>query len=145
MGACSNQSWFLPLASIGTWGWGWKSRKGNREKVLRHKNHLSVIFYCHVILAKPFTFPTYTVTNAMRPSLWWWWGRGGGREGVHVPLFPLKKMALFLKNTILVFYVPCSPQLPNVPLFPLFLGLCSPEKNALVPLFPKTPGRVSVI
>ena len=36
-------------------------------------------------------------------------------------LFPL-----FPKNKILIFYVPCSPKLP---VFPLFLGLCSPENN----------------
>ena len=58
----------LPLASIGTWGWGWKSRKGNREKVLWHKYHLSVLFYSHVILAKPCTFPTHTVTNVIYRS-----------------------------------------------------------------------------
>ena len=62
---CMLKSVMLPLASIGTWGWGWKSTKGNREKVLRHKNHLSVLFYSHVILAKPCTFPTYTVTNVI--------------------------------------------------------------------------------
>ena len=33
---------------------------GNQEKVLRHKNHLSVLFYCHVILAKLSTFKLHT-------------------------------------------------------------------------------------
>ena len=60
---CMLKSVMLPLSSIGTWGWGWKSIKGNQEKVLRHKNHLSVLFYSHIILNKPCTFPTYTVIN----------------------------------------------------------------------------------
>ena len=41
-------------------------------------------------------------------------------------LVPLENMALFPQNKILIFYVPCSPKLP---VFPLFLSLCS-----LVPL-----------
>ena len=100
---CMLKSVMLPLASNGTWGWGWKSRKGDREKVLWHKNHLSVLFYCHLILAKPCTFTTYTFTNEMRPS------RGLGMGTCF--LVPLEKMALFPKNKILILYVPCSPKL----------------------------------
>ena len=76
--------------------------------------------YCHVTLAKPCKFPTYTVTNVMRPSRGWGW-------------VPLKKKALFTKNKIVIFYVPCSPKLP---VFPLFLGLCSPVPQKNLPLFP---------
>ena len=46
--------------------------------------------------------------------------RGG--EGT-CSLVPLEKMALFPKNKILIFYVPCSPKLP---VFSLFICLCSP-------------------
>ena len=56
-------------------------------------------------------------------------------------------MALFPKNKILIFYVPCSPNrlcspVPLIfrPLFP-----CFPEKIALVPFFPKTTGRASFL
>ena len=40
----------------------------------------------------------------------------------------------------------CSlfPKIACVPLFPLFLGLCSPDKIALVPRFPKTTGRTTI-
>ena len=43
-------------------------------------------------------------------------------------LVPLEKMALFPKNKILIFYVPCSPKLSVFP--------CSPYFYAFVPLFP---------
>ena len=54
---------------------------------------------------------------------------------------------LFLKNKILIFYVPCSPKLPVFPCSFYFRPLfpCSPEKIVVVALFPKTPGRASVI
>ena len=64
------------------------------------------------------------------------------RGMVPVPLFPSKKMALFPKNKILIFYVPCSRKLPVFPVPLIFRPLfpCFPEKLALVPLFPKTLG-----
>ena len=65
---CMLKSLMLSLASIGTWCWWWKNTKGTWEMVLRHKNHLSVLFYSHVSLAKPCTFPTYTVTNVIKRS-----------------------------------------------------------------------------
>ena len=75
-------------------------------------------------------FPTYTVTNVMRPSRGWGMGT--------CSLVPLEKMALFPKNKILILYVPCSPKLP---VFPLFLSLCSPVplKNCLYSPVPQNP------
>ena len=88
------------------------------------------------------------VVNVRRGSSSYWGPPRGG--GVPVPLFPWNKLACSLvpqisKIWFCMFPVPqyclCSP----VPLkiWPLFL--CSPEINALVPLFPKTPGRASVL
>ena len=56
-------------------------------------------------------------------------GVGGGEGGY---LFPSKKWPCSPK----IFYVPYSPKTSCVPLFPLFLGLCSPENIALVPQNP---------
>ena len=60
---------------------------------------------------------------------------GGGGGGGTCSLVPLEKMALFPKNKILIFYVPCSPKWPVFP--------CSPYFYAFVPLFPNNPGRAS--
>ena len=96
---CMLKSVMLPLASIGTWGWGWKNTKGNREKILRHKNYLAVLSYSHVILAKPCTFPTYTVTNVIKRS------NIEVKQGFlctnicQVPIFPISDI-LFIKPEI---------------------------------------------
>ena len=69
-------------------------------------------------------------------------GRGGE---VLVPLFPSKKWPCSPKTKSCFSMFPV-PKIACVPLFPLFLGLCSHaplKKLALVPLFPKTPGRIS--
>ena len=101
--------------------WGWKSRKG----LTAQESSVHLILYCHVILAKPCTFPT---CNEALP------GVGGGY------MFPcsLEKMALFPQNKILILYVPCSPKLP---VFPLFLSLCSPVplKKCLCSPVPQNP------
>ena len=65
----------------------------------------------------------YTLNEALPAGSWV--GRGEGT----CSLVPLEKMALFPKNKILIFYVPCSPYFR-----PLFLS--SPEKIALVPQNP---------
>ena len=43
------------------------------------------------------------------------WRHGGGGGGTTCSLVPLEKMALFPKNKILIFFVPCSPKLPVLP------------------------------
>ena len=60
-------------------------------------------------------------------------------QGDTCSLVPLEKMALFPKNKILIFYVPCSPKLP---VFPLFLGICSSVPQKQMPLFPCSPKRL---
>ena len=59
--------------------------------------------------------------------------------GVPVPLLPSKNGLVPPKQNLDFL---CS-MFPKLSVFPLFLGLCSPEKNALVPLFPQTPGSAS--
>ena len=65
--------------------------------------------------------------------------------GVPVPLFPWNKLACspVPKKSKICFLMLPVPKYCFVPLFPSKFGLCSPEINALFPLFPKTPGRVS--
>ena len=70
-------------------------------------------------------------------------GVGGG--AVPVPLFPSKNGLVPQKRNI-DFLCSLFPKIACVPLFSLFLGLCSPVplNKLLVPLFPKTPGRASL-
>ena len=87
-------------------------------------------------------------TAAMRPSQCVCVCVGGG---VPVPLFPSKKRHCSLVPQKQNFDFLCSlfPKIACVPLFPLFLGLCSPvplrkndkkkKKKKKMPLFPKTP------
>ena len=55
------------------------------------------------------------------------------------------RVTLFPKIENLFSYVPCSPIFVFVTLFPSKFGICSPEINALFPLFPQTPGRASLM
>ena len=74
--------------------------------------------------------PGYTL---MRPS-----------QRITVSLFPWNKSICFPvpKYQILIFYIPCSPKLPFLPVPLVFRHLfpCFPEINALVSPFSKTPG-----
>ena len=56
-------------------------------------------------------------------------------------LFPCspRKTGLVPQKQNLDFLCSLFPKIACVPLFPLFLGLCSPEKIALVTLYPKNP------
>ena len=64
---------------------------------------------------------------------------GGGR--CTCSLVPLEKMALFPKNKILIFYVPCPRKLPVFPVPLIFRPLFPHSREKKLPLFPKTPGR----
>ena len=94
---------------------------------------------------KNIIYKTY-MTEAL-PAVWEVEGGRGARGGGSCCLVPLEKMALFPKNKILIFYVPCSPKLPVLPCSSYFKAFVprSPEKIALVPLFPKTPWRASCL
>ena len=67
-------------------------------------------------------------------------------QGVPIPLFPwnISLYAPVPQNQILDFLCSLFPKIAFVPL-PLILDICSPEINALVPLFLKIHGRASVI
>ena len=66
---------------------------------------------------------------------------GSGGRGYLFPCFP--EINLFVPCSPklidwLICYILCSPKIYFVPLFPSVLDSCSPEINALIPLFPKT-------
>ena len=61
-----------------------------------------------------------------------------GMGEVPVPLFPSKN-GLVPQKQNLDFLCSLFPKIASVPLFPLFLGLCSPDPLKKMPLFPCSP------
>ena len=113
----------------------YKSRSSMYIRGLIRRNY-TVLAEAVPIGYAPTSFKRYDI---VRPS------RGGGGYMFPCPPEINWLVPLFPQNRKIVFLCSLFPNIVFVPLFPSNFGIWSPEIYALFHLFPKTPGRASIV